>query len=330
MSPSNLAATVMPITLLVTSPGYLARMTIPGFRDLAFLACRTGAVLGLLGLGCTTDSCGCSPAPSSLLFYGRVVAGGGQPIRAAAIVVTLTSPDCSVVPGASTTVVTVSDGDGRFRTPPSQAETGAQVCVAIAAYQGSATGPLIAKVEGLLIRYPATAGGVDSLGVLLRAVAAVPWDGSRDTAAFFQTDSLDYTLRTGSLGYSAVIGAAFSNRSSATAFIVNCAGATQVALEKLIDDQWLPVWLAINPLCLSSPITVPKDGSYRTQINIFGGYPGTNTQPKFTIVDPSGVYRAVWGDVLSSYEPTSPFGEPLPLAARTSNRFRLTVGPGGN
>ncbi len=145
-------------------------MTRSGFRDLGLAGGRVGAVVLLLGLGCTTDPCACPPAASSLVFYGRVVAAGGEPIGAAAIAVTLASPDCSFVAGASATIRAVSDSNGRFRTAADQAPVGASVCVAIAAYRGGATGPLIAKVEGLLTRYPRTQGGVDSVGVVLRAL----------------------------------------------------------------------------------------------------------------------------------------------------------------
>ena len=65
-----------------------------------------------------------------------------------------------------------------------------------------------------------------------------------------------------------------------TVFIVNCQGATPHVPEKFIDDRWQPVWGALIPLCLSSPITVPKDSSYRTPIGMFGG--------QFTEADPTG------------------------------------------
>ena len=58
---------------------------------------------------------------------------------------------------------------------------------------------------------------------------------------------------------------------------------------------------------------------------MFGGYPGSNAYPQFAVADPAGVYRAVWHDVLGSYQDRLPFGEPLPLSLRTSNRFTLTV-----
>ena len=303
-------------------------MTIGGTRVRAAAARRTAAILALVGLGCTTDPCACSPASSSLLFYGRVVTAAGQPIGGAAIVVTLANPDCSFLPGAVPVTGALSSNDGTFRTPPDRAFAGAPVCVAIAAHHGATTGPLIAKVEGLLTRFPVAAGGVDSIGVVLRGLPGAVPELSRDTAAFFQTDSLSYVLRAGVAGYSAVISAVFTNRTAATVFIVNCNGETQLRLEKFVDGAWLPVWFPVVPACLSPPIVVAKDGSYRTQISIFGGYPGTNAFPKFAVEDPSGVYRAVWADVLSSYQPSNPFGDPLPLAARTSNRFGLTVGPG--
>lgn len=102
---------------------------------------------------------------------------------------------------------------------------------------------------------------------------------------------------------------------------------TSVVLEKVIDGKWKGVWSPILPLCLSPPITVPgSGGTYRSSLWVFGGYPGTNTAPKFSISDIPGTYRAVWYGVLRSYE-DAPFGPPLELANRVSNRFVPSVQP---
>ena len=148
---------------------------------------------------------------------------------------------------------------------------------------------------------------------------------TRDTAALFQTDSLSYTLRTSSIGYQGEVGVTLTNRTTGTIYIVNCGGSTSAPLEKRVGGAWIGVWSPVLPLCLSPPITVPVGGAYRTRITIFGGYPGTNFFPQFQVADVTGEYRAVWGNVLSSYQDRLPFGEPLPLEWRTSNRFTLTA-----
>jgi|GEM_PF-1429763 len=150
----------------------------------------------------------------------------------------------------------------------------------------------------------------------------------RDTAALFQTDSLAYTLRAGSVGYQADVGVTLTNRTTGTIYIVNCSGSTNVQLEKRVGVAWQGVWSPAIPLCLSLPITVPVGSTYRIRISIFGGYSGTNTYPQFSVADVTGEYRAVWGSVLSTYQDRLPsFGEPLPLEWRTSNRFTLAAEP---
>jgi hypothetical protein len=167
---------------------------------------------------------------------------------------------------------------------------------------------------------------------LVIATFALPaWHSSqaqitRDVGALFQTDSLSYTLRAGSVGFDGEIGVTFTNRTSGTAYIVNCNEATALSLEKRVAGQWKNVWSPPIPLCLSRPIIVAPSATYRTRIRIFGGYPGLNAYPKFSITDIAGEYRAVWAQVLSSYRTDSiPFGTPLPIDRRVSNRFLLTT-----
>jgi hypothetical protein len=150
---------------------------------------------------------------------------------------------------------------------------------------------------------------------------------ARETAALFQTDSLTYTLLAGSDGYSGEIGVRFTNRTGGTVYFVNCNGATSVSLEKRVDGEWQEVWLPALPECLSPPITVPPGRTYATRIHVFGGYPGTNAGPQFAVTDVAGVYRVVWHAALRSYQTRLPFGEPLPLAHRVSNRFTVRVQP---
>ena len=110
-------------------------------------------------------------------------------------------------------------------------------------------------------------------------------------------------------------------------YFVNCRGQTEVNLEKLVDDRWRVVWGPGIPMCLSPPITVPAGGTYDSRIGVIAGYPGSNLQPQFSVPDVAGVYRAVWHQALSSYQDHLPFGEPLALEHRVSNRFRLEVQP---
>ncbi|HEU4630105.1 MAG TPA: hypothetical protein VFS08_10160 [Gemmatimonadaceae bacterium] len=165
-------------------------------------------------------------------------------------------------------------------------------------------------------------GGPD-VGIPKRGVTPV-----RDTTALLQTGALRYTLRSGPYGYSGIVDVRFTNRTGATVYVVNCNGATALHLEKRIGDHWIPVWSPVLPACLSAPITVPPGGTHEAAILVFGGYPGGNAEPRFTVTEIPGSYRLVWDAVLSSYrEDRSPFGERVGREHRVSNPFILEVEP---
>ncbi len=148
----------------------------------------------------------------------------------------------------------------------------------------------------------------------------------RDAEAPFQTDRLSYTLVSTPRGIEGNIAYVLTNRTQAPLHIVNCNGSTALSLEKQIGDQWVKAWSAIVPACLSQPIIVQPAQEYRDVVHVFGGHPGTMFDPKFSVDPVPGVYRLVWRDVLESFAPDArPFGEPIPLNQRTSNRFRLDV-----
>lgn len=149
---------------------------------------------------------------------------------------------------------------------------------------------------------------------------------ARDENALFQTDSLRYTLReVVGFGYETRIRARFTNLTGATAYFVNCNGATMLHLEKLAGEQWTRAWSPIVPLCLSPPITVASGQSYEFGVPLFAAKPDANAAPKFTVPEIPGVYRIVWSDALSSYQDKLPFGAQLPLDQRVSNSFTLSV-----
>jgi hypothetical protein len=147
----------------------------------------------------------------------------------------------------------------------------------------------------------------------------------RDVEALFQMDSLRYALADDGSTYMTNLGVRFTNQTGATTYFVNCNGATSLRLEKLVDGAWKPAWSPILPLCLSQPIVVAAGAVHDSRIFVHAGHPGNNYYPKFAITDLEGIYRIVWNDALSSYQDRLPFGDPLPLVQRVSNRFALTV-----
>ncbi len=171
-----------------------------------------------------------------------------------------------------------------------------------------------------------------SSAILAAACSAVPTDAAvrlplpaRDTAAFFQTDSLEYSLDSTAVGWQGSIRVLFTNQSSDSAFFVNCNGLTALSLEKLAGAEWTPAWFPALPLCLSLPIIVKPGGDHLFTISIFGAFPEMNAYPKFATAEIGGVYRIVFHQLLSSYRTSLPFGTEFPLERRISNQFRLSV-----
>jgi hypothetical protein len=142
-------------------------------------------------------------------------------------------------------------------------------------------------------------------------------------SALFRTDSVAYTLRARDNGYAAVIGVKFTNRTSDTTYFTNCNGAVGVSLEKLTDGNWRNAWSPVMPACLSPPIAVAPGATRMMPIELFAGFPGGTAYPQFAVAEITGIYRAVWNSAVTRYQNQLPFGEPLPLAQRISNRFTL-------
>lgn len=134
-------------------------------------------------------------------------------------------------------------------------------------------------------------------------------------------------LRATDVGYEGTIRATFTNWTTPTAYFGNCLGGTGVELQKRIAGVWTPVWSPAQLACLSPPITIPRDGQFQFVIHVFGGYPGGNYRPQFTITDVAGTYRAVWTEVFTNYQIQGPSGEILPVEQRISNQFTIAVQP---
>lgn len=146
----------------------------------------------------------------------------------------------------------------------------------------------------------------------------------RDTDAAFQTDRLRYTVAsTPSGGINARMSYVFTNPTPGPVYFVNCKGNTPPLLQKRVDDHWVNVWAPTILDCLSPPIVVPPGEEYRNSVSILAAGPDNNLASKLTADSIPGIYRFVWHDVLSSYDGSYPFGEPLPLEQRISNRFYL-------
>jgi len=140
----------------------------------------------------------------------------------------------------------------------------------------------------------------------------------------FRTDSASYTLRAGSIAYQGIISVSYTNHTGAAVSFANCMGTTDVELEKLVSGAWVSVWSPVMPLCMSLPITVAPNATWRTTVYVSGAYPEVNADPKFSVTDVPGTYRAVWTQATVG---NTGAGDPLPEVHRVSNAFMLSVEP---
>jgi hypothetical protein len=113
----------------------------------------------------------------------------------------------------------------------------------------------------------------------------------RDTTALFQTDSLVYGLVHRGGGYSRVVDALFTNRTTGPIYISNWSGATGIYLQKQTSTGWQIVRSPVLPACLSSPIVVGVGATRDFDVGLAGGEPGSNLVPQYRTTDLDGEYR---------------------------------------
>jgi len=148
---------------------------------------------------------------------------------------------------------------------------------------------------------------------------------ARDTTALFQTDSLVYALVHRDGGYSTVVNATLTNRTSEPIYISNCHGATGIYLERRTPAGWQIVRSPILPACLGPPIVVAVGAAYEFNVDLAGGDPRSNLAPQYRTTDLNGEYRLLWDGAFSTYDGNSGTGAPLPEASRVSNDFLIRV-----
>lgn len=137
-----------------------------------------------------------------------------------------------------------------------------------------------------------------------------------------QTDSKEYTLEfVGDRWLHAEVSYTYENRTGGPAFLRNCNGSFALRLDRREGFDWEPAWSPVLPLCLSSPIVIEDGETISLTLDVVAGLPGTRTAPRWDREDPSGVYRLVWIDALSSYQ--HGHGTQLPEEHRVSNAFVL-------
>jgi hypothetical protein len=138
------------------------------------------------------------------------------------------------------------------------------------------------------------------------------------------TDRPAYTLTPENNGLSVTISYVFTNRTGGPVYVVNCRGGFARTLQRWNGVAWVDAWAPGVLDCLSDPIVINAEESFATQLHVWGARPGSDWLPQFDVTDPSGWYRLVWIDALSSFNRSaSPFGAQIPLEMRVSNSFEL-------
>lgn len=138
------------------------------------------------------------------------------------------------------------------------------------------------------------------------------------------TESDHYELRREDDWLRADISYKFTNRTGGPVYLVNCNRGFVLQLERLTDSGWQRAWSPAQNDCLSPPIVIDPGSTFDHTLKVVAGLPGTNMHPQFDVEDPSGIYRIVWIDALSSFDAEKrPFGSQIPLEERISNPFRL-------
>jgi len=140
-----------------------------------------------------------------------------------------------------------------------------------------------------------------------------------------RTDQASYVLSRdpGYDAYVVDIAYSYENRTGAPIYLLNCNGGFAVLLQRLEGGVWVTAWGNFVYDCLSPAIVIEPDGTYADVLHVWGAKPGVRAVPRFDVADPSGVYRMVVVNALSSFRRSPPFGDPIPLSQRVSNSFRL-------
>lgn len=139
-------------------------------------------------------------------------------------------------------------------------------------------------------------------------------------APAIRTDRAEYIVQGTASGWRAEIPYTFTNLTGETVYVPNCAGVVPLRLDRWQDWTWDPEWEPMLPLCLSVPIPIESGGTVQDTVHFSAGY---SRMPAGTV---EGTYRIVWTSALRDFTPEAG-GHVIALRDRTSNAFRLRIGP---
>jgi hypothetical protein len=139
-----------------------------------------------------------------------------------------------------------------------------------------------------------------------------------------RTDSAIYHVRTTADSHELTIGATFTNRSGATAYIPTCRTPHPPVLQKWESEQWVTVYSPPVLECLGPPVVIEAGATYEYAYRVLASR-RPNTYPRFETRHIGGLYRLRW-HILGSWTPDGPepnLGVELPLEQRVSNTFTI-------
>ena len=140
------------------------------------------------------------------------------------------------------------------------------------------------------------------------------------------TDTSSYLFTSSETGLTGQIAFDFTNVTRRTISLVNCLGGYRLWLEKQMESDWTRAWSPAQLGCLGPPIVLHPGETRPDTLRIFGGRPGTNRFPRFTVDEVEGTYRLVIGAAYWNYSHEgSSFGQPVPLQYTVSNPFEIST-----
>jgi hypothetical protein len=145
------------------------------------------------------------------------------------------------------------------------------------------------------------------------------------TAALFQADSLQYTMRRVGELRTAEVTFTFTNRTDRDVAFANCGGFTAFVVERWIGRRWEAAYRPSFDMCVSSPLVVVAGASRTMKTPLTAMPPRMITYPGAALdaSNVDGVYRIVWTDVNHMVGGEKSSYQPLPVGSRASNNFTL-------
>lgn len=181
-----------------------------------------------------------------------------------------------------------------------------------------------------LLRAPLVAAALALLAAGCGVLEALPFTSDGNVSPGdppVRTERETYALEATPTSYRVEVTATYTNRTGGTVYLQKC-GHTPPAftLQKEVGGEWVDAWRQACALVLVPPVEIPPGESYTTTARIHAART-PNALPRFEVEEVPGTYRLVF-QMLRTWDPHGSrpgLDPPLPLEARVSNPFRITL-----